>query len=1204
MLLDAGFAPDVFAGGMMAHLSLSFLGPFQVTLGGEPVIRFKSNKVRALFAYLAVEADRPHRRESLAGLLWPEWPDRDALSNLRYSLSNLRRVIGDARTDPSYLLISRDTLQFNRNSDYQLDVTAFTDLLASGPSQTGDGQDLAGLEQAIGLYRGPFLEGFSVRDSDAFEEWTQMKRRQMEQQLLATLRYLATWYEGRREYESAVAWARRQIELEPWDETSQQQLIRMLALSGQRSAALVQYESCCRLLMDDLGVEPAAETRALYEQIRSGELRASSRPLPTPPDTAASPPPFLQEELVPVERPVFVARESELAQLHSFLELALAGQGRVAFVTGEAGSGKTTLVQEFGRQAQQRYAELSVAGGNCNAYTGIGDPYLPFREILELLTGDVEAKWAAGAINSEHARRLWNGLPDAAQALIEVGQGLIGTFISTHALRERGSASTPLPGQAAWLARLDDIVENAPDNGRGIPSPQRGDLFEQYTRVMAALAQRGPLLLLLDDLQWADAGSISMLFHLGRHLAGCRILIVGAFRPEEVAIGREGERHPLTPVVREFQRDFGEIVVNVDQAEHRQFVGALLNSEPNRLKPGFREMLYLQTRGQPLFTIELLRGMQDRGDLIQDAEGLWVEGKALDWETLPARVEAAIAERVGRLPGATKAVLRVASVEGENFTAEIVGRVLGSDERDVVRLLSGQLDRRHRLVRAQGVKRFGQQRVSRYRFRNYLFQKYLYDSLDDVERAYLHEDVGNMLEQLYESQPGEIATISPELARHFQEAGITEKSIRYLHQAGDRAVQLSAYQEGIAHLNRALELLLGQPDSPERAQKELALQLSLGMAWMAHLPGPEWLKAHTRARELCRQTGDLSQLCRIVGRLSIRHFVRAEYQKAHELGEEALSLAQQVGEPLLVALARWQLGFISFGQGEYSESRALLQQVISFYQPEQHHQLFLLQHGSDAGMSALAFDACCLWCLGFPEQALKRSQQALALARALDHPFSLADVLCYGGCVLNKMSKDAEAVMKHAAELERLSNEWVIPGWIDAGIRYQGQALAMQGNFQEAIVTMEAGVNASISRGLKLDLVGTLGSLAQALAKVGRLEQGLSRLEEALAKVEASGERHWEAELYRQRAELLLMQGDAAGAEASLETGIEVARRQRAKFWELRATIDLARLWGSQGRREEARQRLGQIYGWFTEGFDTPDLKEAKALLAELGSGE
>jgi DNA-binding SARP family transcriptional activator/predicted ATPase len=1181
----------------MAQLSISLLGSFQVTLDGQPVTGFKSNKVRALLAYLAVEADRPHRREVLAGLLWPDWPDREALSNLRYALANLRRVIGDrARAEardaePPFLLITRDTLQFNPASDYHLDVTAFThrvELNKANPSVIDE------LQQSVALYQGEFLEGFSVGDSPAFEEWTLFNRERLARQMSAALYHLAATCEQRGEYEPAQAWAWQQIELEPWDEAAHQQLMRTLALSGQRGAALAQYETCHRLLAEELGVEPAPETRQLYEQIRDGKLKAPGPAQPAPPDLTPSLPAFLEEEAPQVEIPIFVARERELAQLDGLLDLALSGQGRIAFVTGEAGSGKSALVQEFSRRAQHVHGDLIMAGGNCNAYTGIGDPYLPFREILELLTGDVEAKWAAGAMTREHARRLWQTLPVATQALVEVGPDLIDTFVPGAALLER--AVICAPDGTEWLTRLDELVGHKPIlSPSGISTPQQGDLFEQYTRALQTLAHQGPLLLVVDDLQWADLGSISLLFHLGRHLAGSRILIAGAYRPEEVAIGRDGERHPLEPVVSEFRRLFGDIIVNVGQAESREFVEVFLDSEPNRLGAAFRNMLYRQTHGHPLFTIELLRGMQERGDLIRDADGRWAEGPALDWETLPARVEAVIGERIERLAQPLRAALRVASVEGELFTAEVVARVQGIDQRQMLGHLSRELDRKHSLVHIQGIQRLGSQPVSRYRFRHYLCQKYLYEGLDAGERIYLHRDVGNALEALYGDQ---VKEISMPLARHFQEAGIAEKAIHYLHQAGERAVQLSAYREGVAHLTRALDLLMTLPDSPERAQRELTLQLALGLAWIgAKIYAAE--EAYTRALQLCQQLGQTSELCQVLGELAIRHYVRAEYRRARELAEEALSLAEQAGDPLLIALDHWHLGFISFGLGEHATARAHLGQTISFYEPEQHHHALVSLRGGDAGVVALAYDACCLWCLGYPDQALKRSQEALALARELGHAYTLADALCYGGCLFNAMRRDAETYNQCAEELKQLASDQV-PPWLGKATWQGGEALAMLGDLEEGIRQIREGLALEQSQAESCHRSTCLCALAEAQASAGQPEEGLATLAEAFAQMEQTDERLWEAELYRLQGELLRAQGDEAEAEASLLNAIEVARLQQAKSWELRATVSLCRLWRNQDRVDEGRQMLAETYGWFTEGFDTVDLKEAKTLLEEL----
>jgi predicted ATPase len=493
--------------------------------------------------------------------------------------------------------------------------------------------------------------------------------------------------------------------------------------------------------------------------------------------------------------------------------------------------------------------------------------------------------------------------------------------------------------------------------------------------------------------------------------------------------------------------------------------------------------------------------------------------------------------------------------------------------------------------------------LSRYRFRHIQIQKYLYSSLDEVERVHLHQQVGSTLEELYTGQ--DMAAIAPQLAHHFQEAQHTQKAIHYLQLAGQKAVQLSAYQEGVKHLTNALSLLMTQPESAERDEQELELQLSLGMAFMTYIPGPEWNRAYTRARELCRQTDKTSQLCHVLGELSIFHYVRCEHPLALELAEETYNLSQQDRDPRIAALGSWYLGLPLFATGNYTAARAHFAQVTAFYEPRQHHQFYVDFRGSDPGLSALAYDALCLWCLGYPEQAIRRSHKALNLAHELVHPFTLADVLCYAGCIFNIMVGNATAVQHNARQLIHIAQDTGFAGWLGTASVYWGEGAIMQGRFEEGIRRIEQGEKIErLSTHIWCYSAGILGALAWAYAQTGRLQLALHTIDEALIRVEQADERHWEANLRRLRAEILLIGGDEVKAEASLQQAIGIARQQRAKSWELRAVISLARLWHQQGKSEQARRRLAQIYNWFTEGHDTADLREAKTLLKQLNRQE
>jgi len=934
------------------------------------------------------------------------------------------------------------------------------------------------------------------------------------------------------------------------------------------------------------------------------ELRSMEEGMPlTAAVSKAQIPAFMVEgeEELEQARPVFVSREKELEKLNAFLEMSLSGKGRVAFVTGEAGSGKTALVQEFARRTQEEHSDLIVASGKCNAHTGIGDPYLPFREVLGMLSGEVEDRWAAGSLTKDQAVRLWSLLPLTVQAVVETGPDLINTFVAGAELVSRAKAYAPQ--RTSWLGKLEKLVERKallpPDS-----MLQQSNLFQQYAKVLLTVAREQPLLLVLDDLQWADSGSIDLFFHLGRQAKGSQILLLGAYRPEDVAQGRGGARHPLEGIVNELKRDFGEFSVELSKAEGRSFLDDLLDTEPNSLGAAFRDTLFHHTRGHPLFTIEMLRGMQDQGMLTRDKEGRWAEGTELDWNALPAKVDAVIGERISRLEDRLRELLTVASVEGEEFTSDVVAKVRKEEARETIRLLSGELDKRHHLVSAKGIRRMDGQRLSVYTFQHILFQRYLYNSLDEVQRSHLHEEVGTALETLYGEQSEVIAV---RLARHFQEAGLVVKAVDYLHKAGNRAKRLSANEEAISHFSKGLELLETLPDSPERVQQELSFLLALGSPLQATrgYASPETGRVYSRAGELCKQIGESPQLFLALSFLWSFDLTRGETKKAYKLAEQIISLSQRSQDPVQVMMGNWTQGLTLLYLGEFSSAQEPLEQVVKSYDPQQHGFL-AFAFGQDPGVSCLSWLGWTLWFLGYPVQAEKRCKEALVLAKKLSHPFTLAFTHGIAGSLFYGLLREFQKVKEHNEAAFILGKREGF-GLFQAGEPlFRSMERFVEGNVEEGIKMMRQGLATYRAIGTEMQLHHYLGLLAELCEKGGKVKEGFKAVAEGLAEVKKSGERYYEAELYRIKGELVLKKAGIKDktkqeeAERCFRQAIDIARSQKARSWELRAAMSLSRLLQKQGKKKEARKMLAEVYDWFSEGFDTPDLKEARALLDEM----
>ncbi|KKL79312.1 hypothetical protein LCGC14_2016110, partial [marine sediment metagenome] len=475
----------------------------------------------------------------------------------------------------------------------------------------------------------------------------------------------------------------------------------------------------------------------------------------------------------------------------------------------------------------------------------------------------------------------------------------------------------------------------------------------------------------------------------------------------------------------------------------------------------------------------------------------------------------------------------------------------------------------------------------------------VYSSLLLKRRKYIHEKIGRAIETLY---PERLEEFYEMLAYHYTEAGCHEQAVAYWQQAGQRARQRSANMEALDHLTKGLEGLKPLPDTPVRTQLELDFLIALGLAYRLTrgYTAPEAARIYTRARKVCQQVGDTPKLAQVLFGLSIYHLGRADYRTARELGEQLLAEARRQRDAGLMLEAHRVLGSTLYYTGEFSAANAHLEQGIALYDHQQHRshtELF----GFDPGVVCHAIAALALSALGYPDQAQQRIQTALTLAQATSHPHSLGAALNWA-TELHQHCGEPRVVQEHAERSLAFSSEHGFPHWVAWATQNRGWALAIQGRSKEGIAQLHQGRDMLQDLGLEIAMTGILGNLAEAYGHAGQPEAGLQAVAEALKLVEQTGERKYEASLYRTKGELLLgLTADhRTEAESCFHQALAGARRQQAKLFELRAATSLSRLWQKQGKIQEARELLAEIYGWFTEGFDTKYLKEAKALLEEL----
>jgi class 3 adenylate cyclase/predicted ATPase len=836
----------------------------------------------------------------------------------------------------------------------------------------------------------------------------------------------------------------------------------------------------------------------------------------------------------------FVGRAAEMAALETALDRAIEGDGRVVGVVAGPGLGKSRLCFEFSERCRARGITVYDAHGISH---GKLIPFLPVLEVFRAffrITDEEDAQATRERIAGRmllHDASLRDVLP------------FVFDFLDVS------DAERPLPPME--------------------PEEKQRRLYATVRRILQARSQREPAVFLLEDLHWFDSGSEGVLEVLVEMTGATRTLLVVNFRPEYYAAWMQRSYyHPLP-------------LLSLGPEAITELLQDLLGTDPSLA--GLGDRIRNRTGGNPFFIEEVVQVLSEAGSLVGDRGAYGLARPATEL-TLPATVQAVLAARIDRLEERDKYVLQTAAVIGKEFSGAVLKRVADLPETDLSVALT-----------KLAISEFIYERVLYpelgYTFKHALTQEVAYGSLLVERRQAIHERTAEAIEALFRSGLPEHYA---ELAHHYGHSRNTEKAIAYSELAGQRAVQRSANAEAIEHLSSALERLKSLPETLERTRRELELQIALGAPLMAirGYGAPEVGAAYDRALELCRKIGETPELFPVLFGLSGFYWLRAELRKARELAEQLLILAQRVGDPALLLQAHAALGAASFYLGEPTVAREHWAQAMVLYDPERHRSHAFV-YGRDPGVVCLASAAVALWHLGYPDQALERSDEALALARKIAHPFSLAFAL-FRAAWLHEFCRVWPVVAEHTEAAIAISAEQGFADFLLLGTFRRGAALVEQGGTDEGIAQMRDALAAMPSRGRELDRPYYLAGLAAAYRKAGRTGDALVHVTEALALVEKRDERHWEAEIYRVKGELLLESGGSCKAETCFRRAIEIARRQSAKSLELRATTSLARLLDKQGRRAEARRMLGAIYSWFSEGFDTADLRDAKALLDAL----
>jgi DNA-binding winged helix-turn-helix (wHTH) protein/tetratricopeptide (TPR) repeat protein len=848
----------------------------------------------------------------------------------------------------------------------------------------------------------------------------------------------------------------------------------------------------------------------------------------------------------------FVGREHALAQMHTWLNKARGGDCQVVFVTGEAGIGKTTLVETF-VQSVASDPTVRICHGQCLEQYGMSEAYLPVLDAIRQLC-----------------------LDDAQVADV----------LRTQA---------PM-----WLMQMPSLVTPADREhfGREVLGATRERMLREMGQALDALTSHSALVLVLEDLHWSDLSTLDLISYVARRRRAAHLMVVGTYRPAELI----ASRHPLKAVKQElFARgECEELPLEyLTRDAVRQHIAARfpVNTFPEDLVAVIHE----RTEGNPLFMVNTIEHLIAER-FIESQDGRWRLTVPITRVKVgvPESIRQLIEAQLDRLDERDQRTLEAASVAGYEFPVIAVSAALEEDAGGIESRCE-ELSRRHQFIKESGAQVLPSGQASgRFAFVHAVYRQVLYNRLSTSRRMLLHRRVALRGEEAYGPRVIEIAA---ELAMHFEQAGDHERAVRYLQQAAVNAMHRSAYREAIAVSRRGLALLGTLPDSEERTRQELRLQIALGVPLIATegYAAPEVGSVYVRAHELCNRLGTTPEISQVFWGLWTFQIMKGDLATALDTATELLQRPERISYPGVATRGHWAMEVTSTHQGNFRLALEHFDKMLSLYDPEQDDVGPFIE-ALNPGVAVRCFAGWCHWFVGEPDRAVVRLQEAVTLARRLSEPHGLAHALLFAA-VLHQLRGERPMAQHYAEAALDLAAEHGLLLYSAMGQIVRGWALIGSDSDQRAADEVRQGLATWQSTGATLMLPQFMTLLAEAIPPASHNndeDPGLGLLDDALALVQATGERMYEAEVCRLRGERLLRGApDEAGlraAEACFTQALAIARRQDALSLELRAAMSLARLRG-RTRDELARDVILPVYQRFTEGFDTPDLLDARQLL-------